>query len=119
MIVAVVAMLLVGGDVAAPSTPQVAGTQQHHPRWVRGPSNEDVLAVYPAAARTKGISGRAEMRCEVKPDGTLAACVVISEEPKGRGFGEAVLKLAPTFQMTDPGGIRPGAKVQIPARWSH
>ena len=69
------------------------------PEWQRRPSAEDLARLYPIKAAQQGKSGRATLRCRVKGDGTLEACVIRSETPVGLMFGEQALKLAPLFKM--------------------
>ena len=67
------------------------------PDWLRKPSAEQLLAVWPAAAA--GESGRAALDCLVAPQGGLYDCRVVEESPSGRGFGDAALALAPQLLM--------------------
>jgi TonB family protein len=90
------------------------------PHWVRTPNGDDFARVYPSAAMRRGIEGHTTMRCDVKADGTLTNCVVTEETPKGAGFGDAALKLAPKFRMTpttDDGKSVEGGSVIIPISW--
>lgn len=71
-----------------------------HPLWLQAPTQAEVAAAYP---RRGPAEGHAAMRCELKADGRLRECVVLSEEPPYRGFGEVAKKLAPRFRaLTDP-----------------
>ena len=100
------------------SVPMVSASQpSHHPHWVKRPDGADYTRAYPYSALTRGTPGHSEMQCSVKSDGTLEQCKVTSETPPGMGFGDAELKLARRFQMADPEGIMPGAKVMIPVSW--
>lgn len=83
--------------LAAPARPPAAVISQ--PEWQRKPSAEDLARLYPIKAAQQGKSGRATLRCRVKGDGTLEACVIRSETPVGLMFGEQALKLAPLFKM--------------------
>lgn len=88
--------------------------------WVRKPTADDLVRVYPRAARSKGIAGWAKMRCKVTAKGTLTDCETVEELPEGMGFGEAVLRLAPKFEMptkTPTGQSVEGASVEIPVRF--
>lgn len=68
--------------------------------WLQAPSTADVAAAYPKGAPPKG---HAAIRCEVKVDGSLHGCEVLTEEPRTRGFGSAARSLAPKFRAyTDP-----------------
>jgi TonB family protein len=69
------------------------------PEWLKKPSFNDMLLVWPQIAASKGIGGQGVINCQVNKQGLLEACAVASETPPGRGFGDAALKLAPTFLM--------------------
>lgn len=57
------------------------------PAWVRQPIPE-----YPELAMSRGIeSGDVVLRCETLAAGEFGACEVVSESPRGAGFGEAAL----------------------------
>ncbi len=83
--------------LSAPQRPAAPLISQ--PEWQRKPSAEDLARLYPVKAAQQGKSGRATLRCRVKGDGTLEACVIRSETPVGLLFGEQALKLAPLFKM--------------------
>ncbi len=53
-----------------------------------------MLADYPPAARAAGIEGKASLECSRMLHGAPDACVVVSETPRGQGFGAAALALA-------------------------
>lgn len=68
--------------------------------WLQAPGAADLAAAYPKGAPPKG---HAAVRCNVKVDGTLHGCEVLTEEPRGRGFGFAARSLAAKFKAyTDP-----------------
>lgn len=69
------------------------------PDWLRKPSQNDLLAVYPPEAMRRGRSGKGTIACEVTVQGRLRDCRVQSESPPGEGFGTAALALAPQFIM--------------------
>ena len=90
------------------------------PDWRRKPSAEILGQYFPFNAVKYGVAGEATMRCEIGLMGELNYCEVLSESPEGWGFGEATLKLAPSFLMTagvpsKPDGRRP--EVVIPIHW--
>lgn len=91
-----------------------------HPTWAATPSGDDLAKAYPSQALSRGVEGRARIRCAVEPDGRLSDCVVIAEEPAGMGFGRATLSISGRFRMTpyqaEPGAARP--QVVIPIRWA-
>ncbi len=75
---------------------------------VRSPSASAILRVYPEAARLQAVTGDVALICVLNADGDLTLCVVQSEAPAGRGFGEAALKVAPEVRMAP---IRPSARM--------
>lgn len=90
------------------------------PVWDALPSNEDVLAVYPQAAKADGLSGRARITCTITAAGMLEACGIASEEPAGAGFGAAALALAGKFSLEPhwaDGRSAVGAALTVPFRF--
>lgn len=83
------------------------------PTWLKRPSGEDVLAVWPSPAWAKGLGGRAVISCRVTLQGALANCSVLSEDPAGAGFGLAAIALSPQFLLKP--GIRDGKPVESTA----
>jgi TonB family protein len=104
------AILLSAGNVAA------AASQSH---WLKTPGEAGYRQVWPAEAVKQKLGGRAIMRCRVDGAGLLSACQLIGETPAGYGFGQALLSLAPQYQMR-PDAIAtqaPNGEVIIPADW--
>lgn len=70
------------------------------------------------AARAK--AGATSIVCGITVKGTLTACQVVEESPRGLGFGQASLRLAPYFRMkpvTPDGQPIDTMAVIIPIRW--
>lgn len=90
------------------------------PRWVRTVSPEAMASLYPAAARSVGVStGLGWVRCVVTATGELANCATVREEPAGLGFGAAALEAARIMRMnpwTDDGEPVEGRPVNVPLR---
>ncbi|WP_394760482.1 TonB family protein [Phenylobacterium sp.] len=87
--------------------------------WLKRPNGDDIARIYPSAAASKSVEGQSTMRCQIQADGHLADCITLSEAPAGWGFGEAVLKLAPKFQVDLKKGVgarAPGNTITIPVR---
>jgi TonB family protein len=97
------------------STPPM---EVYDPLWLRGP--DDVAKLFPAAAVKAGLkTGRAQVACTVRHDGTLKDCAVVSEDPAGLGFGDAALKVASVMAMnpwTAQGTPVDGARIRLPVR---
>lgn len=70
------------------------------------------MGQYPDRAAAQALPGVAVINCQIKPDGKLAPCVILSEAPEGYGFGVAAAKMFVKYVHVDPatvnGGIRPG-----------
>lgn len=99
----------------------VGGPVITRPNWTARPDGLDLQRFYPAAAREAGIGGRATIACQVTSRGTLNDCTIVSEEPKGAGFGEASLLAASKFRMrptTTDGKPVEGGAVRVPIVWS-
>ncbi len=91
-----------------------------NPDWIRRPNGDDFAQYYPPSALERGTEGHSTMECTVTAQGTLTACVITEETPKGAGFGSATLRLASKFKMrpqTSDGSPVEGGKVIIPISW--
>lgn len=121
---AAAALALAGSAWAgAASDPPADKPPVKDPVWLATPSFEDRVKAYPKAALDAGVGGETALRCNVKPDGALAGCVLASETPAGMGFGQAALTLADRFRMrpeaiprSAPGEAQP--EVTVPIRWA-
>ena len=67
--------------------------------WIHKPDNATILSIWPAAAYQARVSGKAMLSCRVDSYGLAEECEVVSEYPKGLGFGSAALLLRPTFKL--------------------
>jgi TonB family protein len=89
------------------------------PTWAESPTAADFARYYPAEALTRGVAGQATLDCIVAASGHLS-CTVVSEEPSGRHFGEAALRVSRHFRMapeTRDGHPTAGGRVRIPIRF--
>lgn len=77
---------------ATPSEPVVITS----PVWIERPRNPERF--YPRDAFMQGIAGEVVLDCEVDVSGRLT-CVVASETPTERGFGDAALRIASAHVM--------------------
>jgi len=96
------------------------GVSIQQPDWVTKPLAADFANVYPLAASNNELEGTATAACLVTKEGQLARCSVLSEDPVGQGFGEAVLKMTGLFKMkplTVDGKPVAGGTVRIPIRF--
>lgn len=103
------ALFLQGAAPAVTSSPPPAPLAFGDIAWRRLPTGEDMARVYPDAAASKEVEGRATLECVTTSEGTLADCRTVGEFPLGLGFGEAALKLAPRFVLQAK--LKSGAKV--------
>jgi len=71
------------------------------PPWALAPSAMQVAAAWPSEAGDT-ISGQAALRCQLDKLGAPRGCEVISENPKGQGFGKAARTLSKSFLIAFP-----------------
>lgn len=67
--------------------------------WLKKPTAEEMMAVWPSKALKTGQGGKATISCKVTVQGALTLCRVLSESPTGAGFGGAALALTAQFAM--------------------
>jgi hypothetical protein len=72
------------------------------PDWIRKPTDREMLFNNPPYARRMAISGGAVLACRVDRRNRAHGCQVLSEAPKGYGFGRAALSLSPLFRIKPP-----------------
>ncbi|HEX8555224.1 MAG TPA: energy transducer TonB, partial [Sphingomonas sp.] len=63
------------------------------------PSYSDFLRYWPEYARLRGVPGLVELACDVPQPGPVKRCTVVSEDPKGMGFGVAAIALSKRFRV--------------------
>ena len=86
--------------------------------WARRPSPEDHARYYPVGGRE---NGEVTLLCTVLANGKLTSCAVVSESPRGEGFGDAAVKLAVLFKLKRPGpmvDIPEGTTVRVPIHFT-
>ncbi len=105
------AAISMAGVLSAP-----AAAQDREPDWIRRPSAEDLMGVWPRKALKEGLGGRVVLVCIATVQGTLRACRVESQDPPDAGFGGAALALGPQFVLKPAlrGGAPVEAQVRIP-----
>jgi len=81
-----------------------------NPDWQVVPSGNDLARVYPSKASRENISGRVVLECVADEAGYLTECVVRSEAPEGKGFGNAALEMTAYMRM------RPATSYGVPVR---
>ncbi|HEY8571657.1 TonB family protein [Phenylobacterium sp.] len=109
--VALAAMVIAAAALAADT----------EPGWLKKPTAEDLLSVWPAEAARRGIGGKATVACTVTAQGALRDCKVVSETPAGSGFGAAAIALTPQFLMkpATKDGIAVASEVRIPINFDN
>lgn len=88
-----------------------------NPTWISKPTGAQMERAYPQRAIEAGIGGKVVIQCAVTVSGTLTGCSVASENPEGKGFGSAALRLSKYFRMsprTVDGRPVEGALVSVP-----
>jgi len=108
---------IAGGWIAAAPAPSFA--QDTPPSWLKKPTEDDLMGVWPQSVAQSGAAGSAVIRCIVTVQGTLRDCTVVSETPPGSGFGQAGLTLTSQFLMkpATKDGKPVESPVNIPIKW--
>ncbi len=65
--------------------------------WAREPGRRDFENARPPRASGKDFPAEVKLRCQIKPDGSLD-CALVSEQPEGKGFASAAMKLARRYR---------------------
>ncbi len=114
-----VVLCLAGAAFAQPQPPpRPPEDGRFHAEWER--TSRNFARYYPEAAMQASVPGMASVCCIPRPDRTLD-CRVAEEFPQGRGFGEATLRTAREFRMTQESYERfqsdPRNWMQMTMRW--
>jgi hypothetical protein len=92
------------------------------PNWITFIAEDRMTALYPPAAADAGIkTGRGVVTCTVAAGGAMTACGVESEDPAGKGFGQAALAAIGSFVVnpwSDDGQPVEGARIRVPIRFN-
>jgi TonB family protein len=93
--------------------------QDQEPNWLKRPSAQDLMSVWPTAAMKTGRGGKAVIACTVTIQGALRDCRVVSESPVGAGFGPAGVTLSAQLLMKPAthNGQPVEGTVRIPITW--
>lgn len=101
-----------------PASPDVVADQEtatvrlpvEAPRWERSPMPE-----YPSGLTEMPAEARVKISCIVQSNRSLADCEILSEDPPGRGFGDAAARAARRARLTEE--ARPGSRVAWTVRF--
>lgn len=102
--------------LASAAGPRHARAQDAPADWLKQPSRQDMMSVWPRSAFETGNGGKALLGCTVTAQGALRDCRVLTETPPGAGFGAAALTLSAQFVMKPAtrGGKPVDAQVKVP-----
>jgi protein TonB len=67
--------------------------------WIHMPDFQEMLGYWPAGSWDRGIGGSVELACIVPKPGKPKRCWIISEHPRGIGFGRAALAMSRIFRI--------------------
>jgi hypothetical protein len=115
---AALALSLVAAGAQAQVLSGLGATHVYGPfahQVVAKPSDAEVMAAWPAAAKAKGVTGSAAMHCLADAAGAMTDCQVMIERSHA-GFGQALLSLAPQYRVK-PAASADHADVVITATW--
>jgi TonB family protein len=103
-----------------PSSSPPAAPQAGIADMVEQPDNAEMHVNFPPWARRNHITGKVVFRCVVAPDGALADCRILAEDPLGDGFGQATLNITQYWRFrprTADGAPTAGAAFQRTVIW--
>lgn len=72
-------------------------TTDTHADWLKKPTVREMMLAWPHGAAAVGKGGWGMVKCTVNKQGLLQNCSVVKESQPPHGFGEAALRLTPTF----------------------
>lgn len=90
-----------------------------NPSWTSFPDANALSDYYPDAALTDDRTGQASVECTVLDTAGHISCVLVSETPKGYGFGSATVRVVQDKGRvdTDHGAVKPGSKLRATLQW--
>ena len=114
MAVSILAQLLASALLSTSAEAQDAGGSAAAP--MAPPASTCGSPIYDAKHGCRVMeAGSAKLQCQVMADGSLLSCTVVSEDPAGKGFGEAAMHMAMTQKVkADPNRPAAGIKATIP-----
>lgn len=116
----VVISSLVAACLAGAALAQEAPPAEQAPirlTWSEQPNAQDFARAYPRRALHQGAQGAAILCCQVRADGTLD-CSIGFEWPRDYGFGEATLRIAREFRLSEESAsIAAGGRIRRMIVW--
>ncbi|MDR3507221.1 MAG: energy transducer TonB [Caulobacteraceae bacterium] len=96
-----------GAGPSLPDLPQSPPSPPRQPGYTQAkvlvrPTAAEMAGLFPAAASRANVAGSAKVSCVIQLDGTLGNCAILSEAPKGYGFGLATLNAARLYRIQPP-----------------
>jgi hypothetical protein len=115
------ASLLVISSLACAAFAQEGDTARFRPEWEQRPSARDFADNYPRDALRNVGSGVGVLCCSPRSDRSLE-CTLAREFPEARGLGEASVRVANSFKLTEASYATyqsgPRARIRLPVRWN-
>jgi hypothetical protein len=115
------AALFVFATVAGVALAQEDEAVRFRAEWEQRPSARDFADNYPRNALRHGQAGVGVLCCTPRPDRTLE-CTLAREFPEGRGLGEASIRVAHGFKLTEASYAAhqagPRTPLRQPIRWN-
>lgn len=103
------------GPVADPGPVHVTGPTYVKAVWSRFPDSAVLLEYYPARAMDAEVEGTATLACTVRDTKGRVKCEVMSEDPRGYGFGDAAVRAVEARGRADTsnGAVEVGATMRV------
>ena len=108
-----------------PDKPEILPVRPNGAAYITGdwtyPTAEAVKEFYPPRAHEDEIDGAVTLDCEVRVDGSVSACELISENPRGYAFGASTITMFIKHARLDPasipGGLKAGSWHRFAYKW--
>ena len=75
------------------------GVRYGRAEWIHMPTNDEMVRHWPDRSLRQRIDGLVYLGCAVPKPGPPRQCWVLSERPRGIGFGRAALAMVPDFRI--------------------
>lgn len=88
--------------------------------WSRFPDSEVMMQYYPARAQDAEVEGSSLLACTVADVKGRVRCEILSETPKGYGFGDAAVRAVESKGRADTsaGAVEVGAVMRVKMAWT-